>query len=233
MMEHSDNAFILHSRPYTDSKILVDFFCQHAGLLSGVYRASQRKGQAIVVRQFTPLAVRWSGQNELKTIRSMEPLEASISLTGDKLYCGLYLNELLIRLLTKEDAQTCIYSTYVQTLKYIAVGGVEENLRLFELTLLNEIGYCPDFTVDCSGNTIVDNPDYKYLFGLDVGFTKVTDVNASTGELYSGEVIQAIYRTDFSKGATKTAAKRLCRKMINHLLGDKPLNSRVLFSRAT
>jgi len=68
---------------------------------------------------------------------------------GDALLAGLYCNELLLRLLARDDPHAALFDIYAQTVRALALLAtaaapkMEPVLRSFELLLLREIGYLP------------------------------------------------------------------------------------------
>lgn len=97
-MEGWQRAFVLHSRPFSETSLLLDLFSESEGrvrvLAKGARsRRSQLKG---ALQPFTPLLVRWSGRGEVKTLRNAEAVSLALPLSGITLYCGLYVNELAL-----------------------------------------------------------------------------------------------------------------------------------------
>ena len=199
-------------------------------MISGIVRLPRNRSKAPVYRQFVPFFLQWYGVNELKTIKNIEPTGQACPMVGEALYCGLYLNELLLKLLPKEEPHPRLYIAYTSTLQHLSSNlPNEESLRLFELTLLEEMGYGCDFDNDIHGNAIINDTDSFYRFVAERGFSAETNQQSSSGHRFSGRVITAIGRRDFSDREVRASAKKLCRLQINHLLGGKPLKSRELF----
>lgn len=222
---------MLHNRPYTDSKILVNFFCEKSGVISGVSRLAKNRVRSPSARQFVPLFVQWYGAGELKTIKSIEQVGQGVLLAGESLYCGLYLNELLLKLVPKEEPHPRLYAVYALTLQdLVGRGATEETLRLFELTLLDDLGYGFDFGSDINGDAIAENACYSFV--PERGFSIESGGHPCSSARFSGRTLSAIKALDFSAPETRVSAKKLCRQQINHLLGDKPLKSRELFIQA-
>src|SRR3989344_2269062 len=132
-------AFVLHTRPYRNTSLLVELFTERHGLVSVVARSargptSRYKGG---LQPFSPLLVDWIGRSELKTLGNVEFSSCPSRLGGDALLCAFYLNELLLRLLHHEDAHPVLYATYQETLSILPQADKREvQLRYFELTLL-------------------------------------------------------------------------------------------------
>jgi len=229
-------AYVLHTRPYRDTSLLVDFFTPDFGRVSAVARGiRQRKsGKRSLLNPFNRLLVSFQGKQGLKLLTAMEADGVSCFLTGQQLYSGFYLNELLVRLLPELDAHQEIFHAYQHSLQALQSGAdLEPLLRIFELHLLQELGYGIDFSCDAlSGKAI--SSDGVYLFDVQTGFYQQSiDVSqeavGANCRGISGEIILAIGRNDFTQAQTRTAAKQLSRLMLKPLLGSRPLNSRQLF----
>ena len=225
------NAFILHRRPYRETSQLVDLFCQDVGKVSLVYKGGRsgtrmRRGSA---QPFTLLQVSYFGRGSLKTVKSIEAQTQVVPLAGERLYLAIYINELLYRLLQAETACDGLFDSYQKTL--LAIAGADDpqiSLRHFELTLLEALGYGVNFDEDIySGEAIAAGFDYQYL--QQSGFFAKQAVHQQQ-QVYKGEEIRAFASRDFSTPSVLKAAKRFCRQAIAHLLGNKPLHSRALFS---
>ncbi|MGC8384763.1 DNA repair protein RecO [Pseudomonas aeruginosa] len=113
-------TYVLHSRPYKETSALVDFFTP-LGRLRAVLRGARGKAGALA-RPFVPLEAEWRGRGELKTVARLESAGVPNLLNGQALFSGLYLNELLIRLLPAEDPQPEIFAHYAATLPLLAAG---------------------------------------------------------------------------------------------------------------
>jgi DNA repair protein RecO (recombination protein O) len=225
------NAFILHRRPYRESSQLLDLFCQDVGRVSLVYKGGRssariKRGMA---QPFTLLQVTYFGRGSLKTIKSIEAQTQVVPLPGKRLYLAMYINELLYRLLQAETACDGLFAAYQQTLLTIAAADDPQiALRHFELTLLETLGYGVNFEKDiCSGELI--EAGYEYQYQQQAGFFAKQAIHQKQS-VYRGEEILALGRRDFSTPDILQAAKRFCRQALTHLLGDKPLHSRRLFT---
>lgn len=113
-----ESAYILHARAYRDTSLLLELFTQEHGRVSAVARGAKgaRSRFKGLLQPFVPLVVSWSGKGELMTLLAAEANGIAHSLTGDALVCGIYLNELLMRLLHRYDAHSILYQNYRQAL---------------------------------------------------------------------------------------------------------------------
>ncbi|GIT25744.1 MAG: hypothetical protein CM1200mP41_17880 [Gammaproteobacteria bacterium] len=103
----NEPAFLLHRRPYTESSVLIDLFSRHHGrmvlIAKGARKLKSRWRGALW--PFQPLIAAWSGRGEVKTVTGMDGEGSSYGLRGKALYCGYYMNELVLRLLHRFDPQ--------------------------------------------------------------------------------------------------------------------------------
>ena len=225
-------AFVLHNRQYGDSSLIVEVFTKDFGrisLLAKGYRSQKKRSQNL--QAFSELTLSWSGRGELKTLTAIESSISKGIFVGARLYAGLYVNELLMRLLQKSDAHPEIYRDYCQLLSELhAENDAEPYLRRFEFRLLAELGYAIDCQSEAeSGDDIRSGQVYRYI--ADQGFYPIADSGEQKREAFMGEDLLLIARGDFSSLSSKRAAKRLVRLAMAPHLGSKPLKSRELFVR--
>lgn len=230
-------GFVLHTRPWRDNSLIVEYFSRELGRVSLVARgAKSRKSRggthAALLQPFTPLQCCWSGRSQLRTLTACEALGPALSLRGRRVYSGLYMNELLVRLLHHEDPHRKLFDYYAAALELIAAAeddGEEVPLRRFELVLLEELGYGFDLSCDgLSGAALAE--ESWYHFNEDHGLVEAGQQAGDRLPRYSGADLASISRGDFS-GSARLCAKRLLRQALAAHLGDKPLNSRDLFRR--
>ena len=225
----NEKAFLLHSRKYTDNKIILDLLTEKCGLVSAVLRTTPKKSYGVMPTQFTQMLASWRGRGELKSLDLFEPEGVSYRLVGSKLYCGFYVNELLMRLLPRNDPHVPIFESYIQCLEQLMTQAVSETgLRQFELSLLNILGYGIDFERDCHGGRIVSDGDHQYYYVLESGFHLSS--GSKRNDTFSGAVLQAISSGALHDAEVRLQAKKLCRFVLNNLLGSKPLKSRDFFA---
>ncbi len=220
-------AFVLHTRPWRETSLLVELLTLDAGRVGlvarGVRRASSgRKG---LLQPFLPLLVSYQGRGELKNLKALEAVAAPLPLTGSALFCGLYVNELLMRLLARDMPIEPLFARYRALL--VALSGpeaAEPVLRRFELTLLADLGVLPRLEQDHCGQPI----DARLYYALkpEQGFGIVAE---HTRLAYSGALLLALADPQPLPPPFWAEAKRLSRALLKPLLGSKPLVSRSLF----
>ena len=235
-------AYILHTRKYRDTSLIVELLVRDAGRVSAVARGARGKRgrQQATWQPFTPLLVSCFGRGELRTVKHAEFLPAGFPLAGDSLLLGIYANELLVRVLGKYEAVPGLFNQYQMLLASLSsdvtaiaeprLRHYQQALRRFELGLLQEMGFGISFTVDAERGAAVE-PGRFYEFVADEGFYPLDRPDAAAADSFPGEHLLAIAAGDFSSLATDQSAKHITRAAFAPLLGGKPLKSRELFRR--
>jgi DNA repair protein RecO (recombination protein O) len=217
-------AFVLHLRPYRETSAIAELLTQDHGRVDTVargVRGTRRKGSETLT-PFVQLLVGWSGRTQLRSLTAFEPM-AHHWLSGKPLFAGLYMNELLLRLLRPDDPHQDLFTGYQAAIGALADGDdIEPVLRRFERLLLRECGYELVLDRDADSGTPVD-PNRKYRLESEVGFC-VTDRDG-----YSGSVLLAIAAEQYESAEVRRAAKRVMRQALAPYLGSRPLHSRTLF----
>jgi DNA repair protein RecO (recombination protein O) len=223
MLSQAQPAFVLHSRAYRESSALVDFLTPQ-GRLRAVMRSARGKSGSLA-RAFVPLEIELRGRGELKTVARLESAGIPNMLLGYELFSGLYLNELLIRLLPAEDPHPELFEHYQLTILALAAKRpLEPLLRAFEWRLLDELGYGFALDHDLHGQPL--EVAGLYRLQLDAGFEPVAQLQPG---VFVGRDLLAMATADWSAPGALAAAKRLMRQALAPHLGGKPLVSRELF----
>lgn len=226
-------AYILHTRPYRDTSLLIDFLTPDFGRVTAVARGVRKNKtpKRQLLNPFSRLLVCWQGKTDMKLLTSFESDNHFLSLTANHLYSGFYLNELLVRLLPEMDGHNGLYFAYEQSLDALQdKGDIEPLLREFEFRLLTELGYGLDFSTDARNDCSIDAQGF-YECHAQEGFFRA-EPYVPEQFLLKGEWLLAIAAGDYSDPATRLAAKHLSRRLLKPLLGSRPLNSRQLFVSA-
>lgn len=235
-------AYVLHTREYRDTSLLVDLLTLDYGVVRAVARGirGKRSNRRALLQPLQPLLVSFAGKGELKSLSHFEATASGFILNGDRLFSAMYLNELLCRLLHAHEAHPQIYRLYQSTLLgLMQQAAVEGVLRRFEFCLLLELGYAPDMAHEAETGFALQ-PDLSYEFDYLQGFvlsrggwsTANTAVYSGADILALGQVLIQGIATDFA-AELLILAKRFMRQALRPHLGNKPLNSRQLFiSRA-
>ncbi len=228
-MEGWQRAFVLHGRPYSETSLLLDLFSENYGRIRVLAKGARGKRSSLkgALQPFTPLLVRWGGRGEVKTLRGAEPISLALPLSGLTLYCGLYVNELLSRVLEQETAFTDLFFDYLYCIQALAAvtGSPEPALRRFELAMLGHLGYGVDF-LHCAGSGEEVADDMTYVYREEKGFIASLVIGNST---FTGRQLRALESRTFPDTDTLRAAKRFTRIALKPYLGGKPLKSQELF----
>lgn len=220
------SAFLLHSRPYRENQQLVNFLTEKNGKLSAIVYLgkTQKSNKKGLLQPFLPLKIVLKGNSSLKNLNRVESISRSYSLSGNYLYSGFYLNELLVRLLTEHIACEDLYHQYQSSLSALASKQpIESVLREFEMSLLDELGQCFDFSPVFE----IESPLFYYL--QEEGFVPVVSKMALPS--YDRSHLQAIAQQQLSCQQVLRSYKILMRQVFSNLLDGKPLNSRKLFTK--
>ena len=227
--QESREAFILHSYPYRETSLLLDVFAKGFGRVSMIARAARSPRSALrgVLLGFQPLALSWFGKGEVRTLARAEWIGGAQRLHGEALMCGFYVNELLLRLLPREDAHDALFARYRDALAQLAsLGDSAAALRSFERALLRELGYAMSLERDsASGNAIDPARNYRY----DPERGPVEANGAGSDAVVSGRTLLDMARDDYADPQTQQQAKILMRALLNHRLDYQPLKSRRIF----
>ena len=227
--QESQEAFILHAYPYRETSMLLEVFTRAFGRMSMVARGARRPHSVLrgVLLAFQRLQLSWYGRGEVRTLLRAEWIGGQRLLQGEALLCGYYLNELLMRLLPREDPHEALFEHYRQALQGLANSAESPPvLRGFEKVLLKELGYAMALECDARSGGVID-PGKTYTYDPDRGPVELTGGGADLQ--LAGSTLLAIGRDDYRDVLTQQQAKLLMRMLINHRLDYQPLKSRRVF----
>lgn len=221
---NSDRGVLLHRRPYSDSRWLVDFLTDRDGRMSGIHRSGAN--QQSHPELFVEYSIAWRGKSQLVTISRCEA-QKMFRIKGRNLYVGLYLNELVVKTTRPDEHVEGLFDVYVESLGALGSGDpdVEPILRRFERTLLKGIGYEIVFDTDVTDGKAID-PSKLYEYVADSGFRQLENGDIQGLE---GASLLAISKDDYSQTRTRTVAKYVLRSALQHRIGDQEILSRSLF----
>lgn len=228
--EEMEAAFLLHRRPYRETSALLEIFTYQHGRIALVARGARRPRSALraALTPFVPLLVSWSGRGEVGTLRAAEAQGSAVSLIGEALLSGLYLNELLMRLVHRHDPHPELFEAYVGALAGLGEGvDAEFTLRVFEIRMLESIGYGLLLDREAeSGLPVVR--EQRYAYRADHGPDPATPRAADCVEV-SGATLLALAGKQPLDDVGRREAKRLMRFVLRTHLGGRPLATRAMF----
>jgi DNA repair protein RecO (recombination protein O) len=221
-------AFVLHRREYRSTSLLLELFTRDGGRLPAIARGVRgaRGPGAALLQPFRLLLVGLGGRGEVRTLTQVDTAAPPLSLIGTGLYCGFYLNELLLRLLPREDPHAALFGDYREALAALAGGaGQAATLRRFERQLLEHAGYAMVLDRDAGGLPLRRDGRYRY-------HPEQGPVRCGAGEggfSVSGATLLDLAADAPLDAARAREARELMRRVLAVHLGDRPLKSRELF----
>jgi DNA repair protein RecO len=230
-------AYVLHTRLYRDTSLLVEFFTEQQGRLSAVAKGARgpRSAWRGLLLPGVPLLITCKGKHDLLTLTQAESHGTKPQLHGNALLSQFYLNELLLNLLQRQDPHPELYRVYVETLQALTqTTQIEIPLRIFEMELLRRLGYGLNLGIDAATHEAVE-PDQYYHLHVELGVVEVLDNPASTlsqnqQSVYQGKTLIALADRQLPNDRVMlNEAKRIMRKILDHILNGRAIKSRELF----
>jgi len=225
-------AFVLHTYPYRETSLIVEALTAEYGRVAMVARGAKRPRSELrgVLQGFQPLLVTWSGSGELKTLIRAEWRGGLPLVGGSALLCGFYLNELLLKLLPREDPHPRLFAAYEAALAALAAGQEQAPLlRRFELHLLTELGYALPLLREADTGDPVD-PAVRYHYAFDRGPQRAgSRASPAAGRplpQVRGATLLALADGRYADAETAGEAKRLMREVLDHYLEQRGVESR-------
>jgi DNA repair protein RecO (recombination protein O) len=221
-------AFVLHTYPYRETSVIVEALSAVYGRVALVARGAKRSRSELrgLLQAFQPLALSWAGSGELKTLIRAEWRGGLPRVGGSALLCGFYLNELLLKLLPREDPHPRLFEHYEAALSRLASDAEQAPvLRHFELQLLAELGYALPLTHEADSGRPVD-PEGRYYYAFERGPRTIA---AEPGRRYPqvrGATLLALAHADYRAPESAAEAKRLMREVLDYYLEQRTLASR-------
>lgn len=237
-MSQLQRGYILHHRPYQESSMIINLLIDGIGRVDAITRVgSGKRSNKSILQPFQPLLLQFSAKSashSLKTISHIEAATSAIPLSGNALFSGFYLNELLVRLISGDHQAEALFVAYHQTLLAMASSFCSSHLRYFEKVLLQELGALPSLKRDVMGEAILK--DCHYRLQADNGFMPVDHINDGSmhhlRSVLSGQMLIELDNNQLTDPHLNSA-KGLMRLLLNPLLGNKPLLSRKLFIKSS
>ena len=229
-------GYVLHSRPWRETSLIVEAFTREHGRVGLVARGVRRARSRFrgLLLPFHLLLLSWSGRGELPTLTGADTEGRVRMLRGRALFSGFYLNELLLKLLPRNDAHPDLFADYRHALAELDGNcALDAVLRMFEKCLLDALGYGP--TLDRAADTGAPiSPDKRYRYVLERGPVEGEGAAVGEGPVVSGRTLLALAEGRLGCAGDdqeRTEARHLMRAILTPHLGPRPLGSRQLFSR--
>ncbi len=190
-------AFVLHRYDWSESSLVLEVFSRHLGRIAIVAKGVKRPTSQFrpVLLPLQPLHLSFSGDAEVRTLKAAQWQGGHVMPTGEALLSGCYLNELLMRLLARDDPHQRLFDHYAQAVELLAERADAQQLilRAFELLLLKAVGVLPDLAAE--GSTLAPlDPERAYVLAPESGLRLAHDNGSGDGDPHalSGEQWQLL-----------------------------------------
>jgi DNA repair protein RecO (recombination protein O) len=223
-------GYVLHTYPYKETSLIVEAFTRRHGRVALLARGARRPRSAMrgMLLSFQPLQLAWSGSGELATLiradwgGALQPPAGKLS--GRGLMCAFYVNELVLRLLPREDPHEALFDYYAATIANLSAGeSLSAVLRAFEKRLLAELGYAPLLDREATSGAPID-PGGRYRYEPDRG-----PVRGNGGDItVSGRTLLDLAADDYTRPETRDEARYLMRALIGQRLHGQVLHTRTV-----
>ncbi len=212
-------AWVLHRYPYRESSLIVEALTRdhgRVGIVARGARGRRRQGEALM--PFAPLAISFRQRGELANLTGAESAGSAHAFTGNVFLAACYVNELLLRLLARDDPAPEIYSLYSETLAGLGAEPAPA-VRRFEGRLIRALGFPLPLTHDVSGKPLA--ADLRYRYDPERG----PEAALANAPGYSGAMLAAAAAERFDDPAVLAAAGEIFRGVIASHLGGRRLKS--------
>ncbi len=210
-------AFVLHRYDWSESSLILDVFTRHHGRVALVAKGAKRPSSSFrpILLPMQPLHLSFGGDAEIRTLKGAEWLGGHVMPTGDALLSGYYLNELLLRLLARDDPHERLFDVYAGVVQVLASEhgeALQPALRAFELLLLRDIGLLP--TLDAQTLTLAALEEHeRYALVPEGGLRQAHDDDRAR---LSGAQWTRLQRA-LDDAAPFTATLRVCAEVMTEL----------------
>jgi DNA repair protein RecO (recombination protein O) len=223
-------GYVLHTYPYSETSLIADVFSREHGRLALLARGARRPRSALrgTLLGFQPLELGWFGGGEVKTLARAEWCGGLPLLQGKSLLVGYYLNELLLKLLPREDAHDMLFDAYEEAL--VGLTGKPANaatLRRFEKALLRELGYGLLLEQEANGGAAIV-AEREYFYVIERGPVPA-EAEGERSARITGSTLLNMARDHYEDARTLVESKQLMRRLLAHYLGGQALQSRKIF----
>ncbi|MEP6483458.1 MAG: DNA repair protein RecO [Rudaea sp.] len=227
-------AFVLHARAWRETSLLIEAITRdhgRVGLVARGVRTARSRFPRATLQPLTPLNLSWSGRGELSTLTGAEPAGAMLQTSGETLLCALYLNELVTRLVPRNDPHPGVFDDYLETFTRLAQQHAPAwTLRRFERDLLAHLGYGLVLDGEAETGELID-PSVDYAYRFEIG--PVRWRRTEDGLKVRGSVLIALAADDPPAAPEDMATlRRLMRALIGRHLDGGELRAWSLFNDA-
>jgi DNA repair protein RecO (recombination protein O) len=171
-------AYVLHSHDWSEASLVLEVWSRHAGRVALVAKGVKRPSSQFrpVLLPLQPLRLSWGGDAEVRTLKAAQWQGGHVMPTGDALLAGSYLNELVLRLLPRDDPHPRLFDQFGLAVQLLATQPDAQApvLRAFELLLLREMGLLPSLQQEGASLQALQ-PQARYHLVPETGLSQMTD----------------------------------------------------------
>ncbi len=233
-------AFVLHRYDWSESSLILEVFTREYGRVALVAKGAKKPSSSFrpILLPLQPLRIAFGGDGEIRTLKAAEWTGGQVMPTGDALLSGYYLNELVLRLLARDDPHPGLFDAYAAAVHVLGSEhgeALQPALRAFELVLLREIGLLP--VLDLQTLTLAPlDPGERYALVPEGGLVQASERDPRAS--LAGSQWQALQRA-LDDSAPFAATLRECagavaelrpqlRSLLNYHCGVSTLRTRQL-----
>ncbi|MGD9597292.1 MAG: DNA repair protein RecO [Steroidobacteraceae bacterium] len=225
-------AYVLHHRPYRDTSRIIEIFSREHGRLTLFARGARgpKSRSASLLQPFQCLLVSWRGHGDAATLTSVERragegAERPAGLPAAAVMSGFYLNELLLRLTTRDDPHPDLFDAYAAALGRLAAAEAPDaTLRSFERRLLEELGYGVELLVEVDTGRSID-PDGRYVYRAGQGVARAV---ADAPGVVAGRSLLLLAEDRLHGAPELEDARRVLRAALDYCLEGRELATRAV-----
>jgi DNA repair protein RecO (recombination protein O) len=221
-------AYVLHQRPFRDSSLIVEVFAREYGRMTVFARAARGpRSRFALLQPFRALLLSWSGRGEAPALTGAENADGASGLPAARLMSAFYVNELLLKLVTRHDPNPQLFDQYEATLAQLRIAApAEVALRRFEARLLEFIGYGLNLAAEADTGEPVRGDAYYHF---QPGVHGVVGVAPGSPGAIGGIVLQRLAAGgSFEGDAELRQARALMRAALDHCLEGRELSTRAV-----
>ncbi len=231
---HHQAAYVLHTRPWSETSLLVDVFSRQHGRLRLLAKGARRQktGSSGELLPFQPLEMAWSAGQGLAVMTSVEISAIRQRPVQLGLGAAYYANELILKMLHQHDPHPELYDAYDQLMIALASGHhLDSSLRTFECELLGQVGYGLQLACDAETGLMLESSQ-QYFYYPEKGPVRTQgEYDTAHPCAVSGDTLLQLAARNVSSAKTKTESKQLIRHLISRYLNGKTFRSRRVFNQ--
>lgn len=237
-------AFMLHRYDWSETSLIVELFTRELGRITVAAKGAKRPTSQLraVLLPFQRISVslgrgahKDQGASDIHNLRGAEWGGGVPQVRGEALFTGFYLNELLMKLLAREDPHPLLWDAYAATLAALGQANEAAALRAFELVLLQETGVLPALNVLAASHTPLQRDDTPLVLRPEMGLHSALKVDEQP--IASARWLQLYEALDHGDIAglqrhcagVESALRRQLRALLQYHLNTPQLKSRTVW----